>query len=184
MLTAFVSVSRPMGPARSRFIVNRGGATMANWTDDELFQRMPRACRRALATFKGQDKASSLQLAWSRCQDAVVLLWLAAAHAQRDAAAARNVVEEIERAKGRVLEPINDPTTDVARQAEERLIKDLDQPRALLETPARAAARMAEFDSGLEEPLPRELWVEYARRMADVVEGIRVNLRDMVLNSP
>jgi hypothetical protein len=155
---------------------------MLDWTEDEMFQQMPRSCRRALASFSGSDEASALREAWNHCQDAVALLWLAALRARRDEGRDRKVHEEIARAKARVLERANNPTTEPAREAEGRLVHHLDQPLAVLDSSPRAFDRLAEWNQELEEPMGRELWVEYTRRMADVVEGIRINLRDVVVD--
>jgi hypothetical protein len=154
---------------------------MADWTEDDLFQRMPRACRRALASFTGPDRATAMQLAWDHCPDAVTLLWLAAVLAPQKGAQ-RRVLEEIERAKARVLEHINDPASDPAKRGEDRLVVHLEQPLAILQTSPANPDRMAEWDKDLEGPLPREQWIEYVRRMDFIVEGIRINLRDVVVD--
>jgi hypothetical protein len=155
---------------------------MLDWTEDELFQRMPRSCRRALASFGGPDRASALLKAWDHCQDAVALLWLAALRTRQNEGGARKVLEEIERAKARVLERINDPTTEPARRAEDRLVDHLAQPRAVLDGSPGFSDRLAEWNRELEDPMARELWIEYVHRMGDVVEGIRINLRDVVVD--
>jgi hypothetical protein len=156
--------------------------SMVNWTDDQLFLQMPPSCRRALAPFNDPDLASARRQAWDHCQDAVALLWLAAVRAPEKEGADRRVVEEIERAKGRVLEPINEPSTELGRRAQDRLVNDLGQPRAVVDGSPAAADRLPEWSAALDERLPRELWVEYVRRMADVTEGIRMNLRDIVVD--
>jgi hypothetical protein len=153
---------------------------MANWTDDELFQRIPSSCRRALAPFHDPDPAVARQQAWDHCQDAVALLWLAAVRAHQLQGGDHRVKEEIDRAKARVLEPFNKPLTEVARSAQERLVTHLGQAHALVSS-APSAERLAEWSKALDESIPRELWVEYVRRMADITDGIRVNLRDMVV---
>ena len=155
---------------------------MLDWTENELFHQMPPSCRRSLASFGGPDEASALREAWDHCQDAVALLWLAALRVRHNEGRDRKVHEEIARAKARVLERVNNPTTEPARQAEHRLVNQLDQPLAVLDSPPRAFDRLAEWNQALEEPMGRELWVEYARRMAGVVEGIRINLRDVVVD--
>ena len=155
---------------------------MLDWTEDELFQRMPRSCRRALASFRGPDGATALRQAWDHCQDAVALLWLAALRAHRIEGGDRKVLEEIERAKARVLEQVNDPTTEPGRLAENRLVEHLGQPEALWDGSPRFPDRLADWDRDLEAPMAREDWIEYVRRMGDVVEGIRINLRDVVVD--
>jgi hypothetical protein len=155
---------------------------MLDWTEDELFQRMPRSCRRALASFSGPDRASALRKAWDHCQDAVALLWLAALRAHPKEGGDRKVLEEIERAKARVLERINDPTTEPGRGAEDRLVDHLAQPLAVLDGSSDLSERLAEWNRELEDPMARDLWIEYVHRMGDVVEGIRINLRDVVVD--
>jgi hypothetical protein len=155
---------------------------MFDWTDDQMFQRMPRSCRRALASFTGPDRGSAMRNAWDHCKDAVALLWLAALRAPHVDGGARKVLEEVERAKARVLEEINDPTTYPGRRAEERLVAHLDQPLAVVDGRPSLSDKLPDWDKELEEPMAREHWIEYVRRMDDVVEGIRINLRVVVVD--
>jgi hypothetical protein len=155
---------------------------MFNWMEDTLLQRIPLSCRRALAPFQAADRETAQRLAWDHCKDAVALLWLAALRAPEKEGGERKVMEEIERAKARVLEPINDPSTDVGRRAEERLVNHLNQPRVMVDGSPKGMEKLADLSKNLDEGMTRELWVEYVRRMGDVVEGIRMNLRDIVVD--
>jgi hypothetical protein len=154
---------------------------MVDWTDDKIFEQMPSACRRALASFTGPDRSAAMTYAWDHCPDAISLLWLAAVRAPHKEGGDRKVLEEIERAKARVLEHINDPASDPARRGEDRLVVHIEQPLAILKG-KKATDRLEEWDKDLDGPMPREQWIEYARRMDFIVEGIRINLRDIVVD--
>jgi hypothetical protein len=143
---------------------------------------MPSPCRHAFESFDGPDKQLALRHGWDHCQDAVALLWFAALRArQRHAGAEARVIEEIERAKGRVLEPFNEPLSETAQKAQDLLVKHLSQPAALIDDSPAKSEQVRARSNDLEDAMPRELWLEYARRMGDVVEGIRINLRDLAV---
>jgi hypothetical protein len=143
---------------------------------------MPGPCRHAFESFDGPDKQLALRHGWDHCQDAVALLWFAALRArQRHAGAEGRVVEEIERAKGRVLEPINEPLSEMGQKAQDLLVRHLEQPAALVDGSPAASTQVRDRSDDLDDAMPRELWLEYARRMGDIVEGIRINLRDLAV---
>ncbi len=154
---------------------------MAQGSGTLLFHQMPLACRRAIAPFVGTDVDKAVSQAWDKCPDAIALLWLAAIRAPHQDGGPRKVQEEIARAKGRVMESINEPSTDFGRIAQARLVEHLEQPGIFLDGPPEQEAQLAEWNRGLDQDTPRELYIEYVRRMADVVEGIRVNLRALAV---
>jgi len=143
---------------------------------------MPSACRHAFESFDGPDKKLALRQGWDHCQDAVALLWFAALRArQRHAGSELRVIEEIERAKARVLEPVNEPQSETAQKAQDLLVKHLGQPAALIDDSPARSEQVRARSSDLDDAMPRELWLEYARRMGDIVEGVRINLRDLTV---
>ena len=154
---------------------------MVNGTEGLLFHQMPLACRRAIAPFSGTDVDKAITRAWDKCHDAIALLWLAAIRAPHQDGGPRKVREEIARAKGRVMEPCNDPLTDSGRIARARLVDHLEQAANFLSDPGERDAQLAEWNRSLDQDTPREVYIEYARLMADVVEGIRVNLRALAV---
>jgi hypothetical protein len=154
---------------------------MAQGTEGLLFHQMPLACRRAIAPFSGTDVDNAVKHAWDKCPDAIALLWLAAIRAPHQDGGPRKVREEIARAKGRVMEPINEPSTDFARIAQARLVEHLEQAGTFLDSQGDQEGRLAEWNRSLEQDTPRELYIEYARLMADVVGGIRTNLRALTV---
>ena len=146
-----------------------------------LFHEMPLACRRAIGPFRGTDVDDAVIHAWDKCPDAIALLWLAAIRAPHQDGGPRKVREEIARAKGRVMEPMNEPSSDFGRIAQARLVEHLEQVGNFLDGPGDQEVQLAEWNRTLDQDTPREVYIEYVRRMSDVVEGIRTNLRPLAV---
>ena len=130
---------------------------MLDWTENELFGKCLRPADERwhlLRAGRGIGPARGVG-SLSRCG------WppmLAALRVRHNEVVDRKVHEEIARAKARVLERANNPTTEPARQAEDRLVHHLDQPLAVLDSAPRAFDRLVEWNQALEEPMGRELW--------------------------
>jgi len=149
-----------------------------SWIENDVFKLVPRPCRRVL------EEHTDITNARLHCNDAIALLWLAAATAkQRDQRAVDAVLAEVQRLTAVVeSEELFPPAKSViiAGSTLRRHLKDVRE--LLTRRPQMTVEEIDTLTKDLDTQMRRAVAIEYARLMLgrDVFPAIRENLEEVI----